>query len=127
VSFHGFLKEKVTNFNYNKYWERRFALSNKKVNKLIKLYYQYYLKRIDAKNGADIAWRFDYDGKILSNNFAEPPILGHGIKGIVIAGGTKLGRNVFISHQVTIGRSRGGAPVIGNDVYIGPVQKYLVI
>lgn len=37
--------------------------------------------------------------------------------------GAKIGRNVTISHQVTIGRSRGGAPIIDDNVYIGPGAK----
>lgn len=32
-------------------------------------------------------------------------------------------KNCFLSHQVTIGRNRGGAPVIGDNVYIGPGAK----
>ena len=54
---------------------------------------------------------------------APPNITSHGLNGIVIAGGAKIGRNVTISHQVTIGRSRGGAPIIGDNVYIGPGAK----
>ena len=38
-------------------------------------------------------------------------------------GGAKIGKNVVISHQVTIGRNRGLAPVIGDGVYIGPGAK----
>ena len=37
--------------------------------------------------------------------------------------GAKIGRNVTISHPVTIGRSRGGAPIIDDNVYIGPGAK----
>ena len=45
------------------------------------------------------------------------------LKGIVIAAGAIIGRNCFLEHQVTIGRSRGGAPVVGDNVYIGPGAK----
>ena len=38
-------------------------------------------------------------------------------------GGATIGRNVTIFHQVTIGRSRGEAPVIGDNVFIGPGAK----
>lgn len=38
-------------------------------------------------------------------------------------GGATIGRNVTIFHQVTIGRSRGKAPVIGDNVFIGPGAK----
>lgn len=51
------------------------------------------------------------------------PILPHGIKGIVIAGGAQIGKNVYISHQVTIGRSKNEVPTIGDNVYIGPGAK----
>ena len=75
------------------------------------MYYLFYLRMMDAKNGADI--------NILTatkeNNFKGHPILGHGIKGIVIAGEVKIGKNVEISHQVTIGRSKGGERRCPND------------
>ncbi len=44
--------------------------------------------------------------------------------GIFVGEDTVIGKNVSISHNVTIGRSgegkRRGAPVIGNNVYIAP-------
>ena len=49
--------------------------------------------------------------------------LGHNLNGIVIAAGAIIGKNCFLSHQVTIGRNRGGAPTIGDNVYIGPGAK----
>ena len=42
------------------------------------------------------------------NNFKEYPILEHDLNGIVIAGNVKIGKNCYIFHQVTIGRSKGG-------------------
>lgn len=42
------------------------------------------------------------------NNFKGRPILGHNLNGIVIAAGAIIGKNCFLSHQVTIGRNRGG-------------------
>ena len=56
--------------------------------------------------------------------FESRPVFNpHGINGIVIAGGAKIGKNCHISHQVTIGASRNGRPVIGDNVYIGPGAK----
>lgn len=49
--------------------------------------------------------------------------------GIVIHPQVKMGRNVFVSHCVTIGGrgggGRSGAPTIGNDVYIASGAKVL--
>lgn len=48
---------------------------------------------------------------------------------IVVNSGVKIGKNVNISHGVTIGQlnrgKRMGTPVIGNEVYIGPGAKIL--
>ena len=112
------LKNVATGFNYDKYWSRRDKIFNVNTPRVLKAYYKFYLRRIDAKNGADINFCADEQ-----DNFREHPILGHGIKGVVIAGGAKIGKNVFISHQVTIGRSRNEAPIIGDNVYIGPGAK----
>ena len=59
--------------------------------------------------------------------FATP----HGIAGIFISYGARIGRGCTIFHQVTIGSntladSRGqGAPVIGDNVYIGAGAKII--
>lgn len=47
--------------------------------------------------------------------------LGYGGLGVVIHSNTKIGDNVTICQNVTIGRNFGdkNVPVIGNDVYIG--------
>lgn len=113
-----YLKNIATGFNYDKYWSRRDKIFDDSTPGFLKAYYKFYLRRVDAKNGAAI--NFCSDG---SNNFEGHPILGHGIKGVVIAGGAKIGKNVFISHQVTIGRSKNEAPIIGDNVYIGPGAK----
>lgn len=112
------LRNLAMSFDYEKYFSRREKLFDKKTSKLLKAYYKFYLRRVDAKNGADI--NFCSEGK---DCFEGRPILGHGIKGIVIAGGAKIGKNCYISHQVTIGRSKNQVPVIGDNVYIGPGAK----
>lgn len=112
------LKNMVEGFDYNKYWSRRDKIFDANTPRFLKAYYKFYLRRVDAKNGADINFCSDE-----SNNFEGHPILGHGIKGVIIAGGAKIGKNVYISHQVTIGRSKNEAPVIGDNVYIGPGAK----
>lgn len=112
------MKALASGFDYDKYWSRREKLFDNRTPKLIKVYYKLYLRRVDAKNGADINFCSDE-----INNFKGRPILGHGIKGIVIAGGAIIGENCYISHQVTIGRSKNLAPVIGDNVYIGSGAK----
>lgn len=113
-----YIKSIAMGFNYDKYWNRRDKIFGSKTPSIIKAYYKFYLRRVDAKNGADI-------NIIAENgdNFQSHPILPHGIKGIVIAGGAKIGNNVTISHQVTIGRSKNLVPIIGDNVYIGPGAK----
>lgn len=53
--------------------------------------------------------------------------IGHS-GGVHINNATSIGENCGIGHQVTIGTSAGGragAPVIGNDVYIGTGAKVI--
>ena len=55
----------------------------------------------------------------------------HGIMGIFISQGAVIGDNVTIFHQVTIGSNtlkdskNFGAPIIGNNVYIGAGAKII--
>lgn len=105
-------------FNYTKYWTRRHKLFDPSISRFKQAYYNYYINKINIKFGACITHCIK--GK---DNFMGPPILGHGILGIVISSDAYIGYNVYISHQVTIGASKGGAPTIGNNVYIGPGAK----
>jgi len=61
--------------------------------------------------------------------FAGEPCFPHGLYGVFVSGGARIGRNAVIFHQVTIGSNtlrdsdRTGSPVIGDNVYIGPGAK----
>lgn len=63
--------------------------------------------------------------------FAGPPTFPHKPHGVFIAPGARIGRGVTIYQQVTIGKNdqpghpRHGAPIIGDDVYIGAGAKII--
>lgn len=105
-------------WDYDKYWNSRDALYDKKTNKLKYFFCKAYVSKQNRKQAADIAYNVKAE-----NNFKDHPKLGHKLNGIVIAAEAKIGYNCFISHQVTIGRSKGGVPTIGDNVYIGPGAK----
>jgi serine O-acetyltransferase len=60
-----------------------------------------------------------------SVTLSGPLCLPHGIKGVFIAGGTRLGRNCVVFQNVTIGSNalpsskKPGFPSIGDNCYIG--------
>jgi serine O-acetyltransferase len=72
--------------------------------------------------GSSLAWNAHFDGQ---------PCLPHGNKSIFISGAARIGRNAVIFQQVTIGSntlpgSKGqGAPVIGDNCYIGAGAKII--
>lgn len=61
-----------------------------------------------------------------SAEIGEGFYIGH-YGGIIVSGLAKIGKNVTISQQITIGVSgrgdKGGAPTIGDNVYIAPGAK----
>jgi serine O-acetyltransferase len=63
--------------------------------------------------------------------FAEEPVFPHGIQGIFISHGAKIGAKCVIFHQVTIGSNaiqghpRYGSPEIGDACYIGTGAKII--
>lgn len=109
-----------------KYWRRRSIVMSheSKTPKLVKVMYLAYLRKVDAFNCAEIA-----TGIGEGVEFAAPPILPHGLNGIVIHSKSKIGKNVTIMHQVTIGtlgtRGDNSAAVIGDNVFIGAGAKIL--
>lgn len=62
---------------------------------------------------------------------AGVPILPHGLSGIYISAGAKLGKNCVLFHQVSIGSntlpgSKGqGFPTLGDNVYVGAGAKII--
>lgn len=75
---------------------------------------------------------FTYGANIpIETEFEGYPTLPHGINGVFISQGAKIGAGCTIFHQVTIGSnmlkdSKGyGAPQIGRNVYIGAGAKII--
>lgn len=64
-------------------------------------------------------------------DIASPLILPHGVSGIFLTQSAKIGKSVVIFQQVTIGANTikdsksYGAPVIGDNVYIGAGAKII--
>lgn len=123
--WHAVRSHLVWTYDDEKFWSARHALCMPgSVGPIRKAVYQLYVQREMRRSNADIPLGWNDDAGCTCENFASPPnITAHGLNGIVIAGGAVIGKNVTISHQVTIGRSRGKAPVIGDNVYIGPGAK----
>lgn len=65
------------------------------------------------------------------STFKGVPCFPHGFYGIFISNGAKLGRDVVIFQQVTIGSNtlidspKAGSPTIGDNVYIGAGAKII--
>ena len=66
-----------------------------------------------------------------SSTFKDTPIFPHGLYGIFVSGGGKIGFNCVIYQQVTIGsntlkgNSHFGSPTIGDNVLIGAGAKII--
>lgn len=101
------------------FWKIRARAKSGGIRKYI---YGFKYQRLVAKFNASIP---------LSANIEGPFSLPHGISGIFISSGAKIGKNCTIFHQVTIGSntlqdSRGqGCPTIGDNVYIGCGAKII--
>lgn len=96
-------------------------------------------ERIVGKKTFLTPWYTHVNQSIMTKNNADIPCVSHihpfatphGLCGIFISYGAKVGTGCTIFHQVTIGSntlpdSRGqGAPTIGNNVYIGAGAKII--
>lgn len=79
-----------------------------------------YIKRCDAFNNASLGTHLGFGAK-----FSGMPNFPHGLYGIIVSHNAVIGKNVTIFHQVTIGEGTGGAPTIGDNVYIGAGAKII--
>ncbi len=97
-------------------------LCNPKTNKILKCYYLYCLKRSDAFNSATLGHRIDGGSR-----WQSAPILPHGIKGIFVTDKARIGKNVKIYQQVTIGinKEEEDGPTIGDNCFIGAGAKII--
>lgn len=105
-------------FSYDekKYWKRRQAVVDKSnpKNIFMKMWYLMYCKRTEARNASSMGTALN-DGAI----FEGIPSLPHGITGIFISHSARIGKNCTILQNVTIGSSKGKAPIIGDNCIIG--------
>lgn len=102
------------------YWQYKKKFLKTK-NYLLQQYYTYRARRLLWRNNAFIPFSADI------NRFVTP----HGLNGIMVTRGAKIGKRCVIFHQVTIGSNTlretkgAGAPTIGNNVYIGTGAKII--
>ena len=101
------------------WWILRKATSNISiVSPIVRVFYYQIMKGRCAR----ISHKTDFQGK---------PVLPHGLSGIFISSGSKIGRQAVIFHQVTIGAvttidsKKRGSPTIGNNCYIGAGAKII--
>lgn len=89
-------------------------LKNIKLAKLLYYIFRFKLMRLSYKLGISIPVNTQIKGGFYIGHFGT----------IIVSSAAKIGKNCNISQGVTIGKSsRGkhvGAPVIGNNVYVGP-------
>lgn len=109
----------INGYNHDKYWRRRSEVvnPNSKVLLIIRLYYLYYIKRVDAKHHCSFG-----TGLGSGSSFATPPDLPHGPNGIIVGHDCIIGSGCIIYHQVTIA---GGNVVIGDRTELGVGAKIL--
>ena len=104
----------------DQYWLiRKKALNGNAVSKIINRFKH---RRLMEKNNASIPFSAHIEGE---------PVFPHGLAGIFISSNAKIGKGCTIFHQVTIGSNTlsesktKGAPVIGDNVYIGCGAKII--
>ena len=89
---------------------REYVINQEFKNPLLKLYYLYYIKKVDAYHNCSFGTNYN-SGTI----FKSPPLLPHGPKNIIVGYDLTIGFNLTLFHGVTL--CHGGS-VIGDNVMI---------
>jgi len=111
----------IQHYDHNKYWKYRAYVVKNGGNKLVKLWRLIYIKRCDAYNNSSTGT--DWGAGAF---FETHPSFPHGLNGIIIANGARIGKCCTIFHQVTIGNDNvnsDNVPIIGDNVIIYPGAK----
>ena len=115
------VRMKLQRYNPEKYWKyRKVVIEDCKRSWFIRLRCLHYIKKCDAFNNASLGTNIGEGA-----TFKTIPHFPHGLNGIIISKNAKIGANAVIFHQVTIGEGNGGAPVIGDNCYIGAGAKII--
>ena len=99
----------IQGYNHEKYWKRRSKVIDPNYrNIFLKIYYLYYIKRIDNKFNSSFGTNYNS-----GTQFLTPPHLPHGPRNIIVGHDLIIGKNVTLFHGVTL--AHGGSK-IGNNV-----------
>lgn len=112
-----FTLNQIQHYDHKKYWKMREEVvnPNSKLPKLLRLYYLFRIKRMDAFNNASMGTDL---GK--GAYFSEPPIFYHGLNGIIISHYATIGKKCTIFQRVTIADGKDGkSATIGENCTIG--------
>lgn len=116
IQLYSFVCIPIINGWYGDFWTYRNTIISKPKNRR-NLYYAYLMK---------------YNAFIgLNAHIKDSPILPHGLNGIHISDAAIIGKKCVILQQVTIGSNTMkdsktfGAPIIGNNVFIGAGAKII--
>lgn len=108
---------RLQHWNPQKYWKRReYVVNPHQGNILLKLYYLYWIKKIDTIHNCSFGTNLN-GGAI----FSSPPLLPHGPNGIIVGHSVKIGIQCTIYQQVTI----AAGSIIKDHVLIGAGAKIL--
>ena len=107
----------IQHYNHEKYWKMRDEVinPNSKKSKLIRYWYLYRIKKMDAFHNASMCTDMGFGAQ-----FKTPPHFPHGMNGIII-GNAKIGENCKILHQVTV---QDGCEV-GDNCLLGAGAKII--
>ncbi len=119
--FSAFVRRILYGAGTEAFWRHRDkALSAKTA--FFRKYHRYRYTKISYKNGSSIPDSAKIDGHL---------VMPHGMSGIFVSKGAVIGKNCTVFQQVTIGSNAiegsksYGAPVIGDNVYIGAGAKII--